>query len=308
MSSGSGTLAIELGKAAGMKFAEDVSFLEVLRSRFSIVHRIAYHFTLPEDKIEALAFVMKEICKQAMIYYEKYNQRPTMIIDAIDWLAKNDEKLFKALLFEVKKAVNDSNLNIILVSSESHLLPKLDEQPEKMRSFVFHIGDIKCSDAEEFFKHGGIPKNLIPRIREVTGTRMMLIYQAIDHYKYIHHKIDQLDVDEVKKEEMMFNEIKKYLWKWPENDALKAEVLPRGQGFEYKKFIVELLLDSEPDYQLPQIEIIEKLLNKFEDLHLKDASAIINHLLKCNILSRVDSSLTFQSQLHKEYLKTKFKA
>ena len=91
-------LAIGLGKAAGMKFKSDVSFLEALRSRLSAVNRVTYHFSrLPDNDIKALGYVIKEINMQANRYYQKYNKQPTMVIDGVDWLSKTNHELFKAL-------------------------------------------------------------------------------------------------------------------------------------------------------------------------------------------------------------------
>lgn len=47
-------------------------------------------------------------------------------IDAVDWLAKTNHELFKALIFLMKQAVNNSALNVVLVSSEGHVVPMLD--------------------------------------------------------------------------------------------------------------------------------------------------------------------------------------
>ena len=130
-------LPIGLGKPAGMKFKSNLSLLEVLRSRLSVVNHVTYHFSLPNNDIKVLSFIVKEINMQVNRYYEKYNKRPTMVIDAIDWLSKqimNFQGIKKQIMnFQGINLTNEASceysvLSMLLVSMEEHVLPMLDKQ------------------------------------------------------------------------------------------------------------------------------------------------------------------------------------
>ena len=260
----------------------------------------SYHFSLPDDDIKALGYVVKEINMQASRYYEKYNKRPTMVIDAVDWLAKNNYELFKALILLMKQAVNNSSLNVVLVSSEGHVLPMLDKQSESSRSKVFYVGDVDFIEAEALLTRCGIPNNLSSKVVSYIGGRLILLYHAQDAYKKnCYHEIDQLEeLDEKKKEEMKWNEMKKYLWNLVGKHVTNAGLRPGYNSFEHKKFVVELLMKSG---ELPFHKLVEELRGKFK-LSGETASNVVDHLIRCNVLSTVNELVTFQSTLHKQYL------
>ena len=96
----------------------------------------------------ALQFVFSGIEKEARTYKWWFGVLPTIIIDSTDHIAKTDRVLFRTLITLTKRLVNDKVANIVLVSSEEHILPALDEQVERTRSAkIFHVWDISIADA-----------------------------------------------------------------------------------------------------------------------------------------------------------------
>ena len=116
-----------------------------------------------------------------------------MVIDGVDWLSKTNHELFKALILLMKQAVNNSALNVVLVSSEGHVVPMLDKQSELSHSKVFYVGDVDLVEAEALLTSCGMPTDLSSRVTSFTGGRLILLYLVQYEYESICYKIDQLE-------------------------------------------------------------------------------------------------------------------
>lgn len=81
-----------------------------------------------------------------------------------------------------------------------------------------------------------------------------------------------------------------------------AGLRPGYNGFEHKKFVTDLLIKSG---ELPFNKLIEGLREKF-NMSGEAACNVVDHLIRCNVLSRVNGLVTFQSALHKQCLEELF--
>ena len=86
-------------------------------------------FKLSDNPGKALEKVWHTLNLHGSIIYAKKNKGcpPTITINSVDRLAKDDRELFKTTISLAKDSVNLQKHNVVFVSSEGHVLPMLEE-------------------------------------------------------------------------------------------------------------------------------------------------------------------------------------
>ena len=187
---GAGVLYMELG--SDEKFAHEIAKacgIPLEPNILDMVISYAFpmwkkHLTLPSDsETKALATVFPVISKVGKKYHEDYDTVPVLIIDGTDIVAKNNKKLFDALVEWAKRCANDDSLLIVLGSSDGHVLRYLDRQSCKSRSAPFiEVTDFFTLDEEleDLFIRKGVKDKDDQKylFDNVTGGRLTDNYKA----------------------------------------------------------------------------------------------------------------------------------
>ena len=240
---GSGALYVELGsdkrfahvvaKACGIPLEPNV--FEMMLSY--LFPNLKNHLTLPSDcETTALATVFPIIMEAGKKYVQGHKDKhvPVLIIDGADIVAKNNEKLFHALLEWAKRCANEDSLLIVLGSSDGHVLRYLDKQSCKSRSGPFiEVIDFPVldDDLKKLFKKHGVEEDDARYLfDEVTGGRLTDIYKAIQFHERLSKgkKPEEIKHEEIHHEisKAFENEIQQALNKAMDNpcDDLQLEI------------------------------------------------------------------------------------
>ena len=103
-----------------------------------------------------------------------------VVIDSVDRLAKDDQKMFKKLIYLVKDAVNLHQLNVVFMRSERHVLPLLHNLSEKLWSGeVIDVHDVDSDEAERLLSRHGFDPSMAKYISKVTGGRLTFLIRSI---------------------------------------------------------------------------------------------------------------------------------
>ena len=226
----SGVLYVELGSDARFahKIAEtcgiplepniiDVAIAKILPSWKK-------HLSLPLDnEITALAQVFAVIEEGGLLYKETKDKVPVLIIDGADIVAKNNKKLFDALLEWAKKCSNEDTVLVVMGSSDGHVLRYLDKQACKSRAaplievtdfptfdslenlFMYKLGyppkkheaAQKVDEAAQY-KEGTVRAVAEWMFNEITGGRLTDIYKATRLYKKLVAEDPNLQTEDIK--------------------------------------------------------------------------------------------------------------
>ena len=137
--------ASHLAKACGVPV--EPSWYDAMVSK--LFSSLRTNLTLPDDDVAALASILPIIAEGCKVYQNDHDQHvPVLFIDGADILAKCENKsLYKTLVDWAKKCANEDSLQIVLVSSDSHVLA-LDQQSFKSRlADLIEINDVKRDQA-----------------------------------------------------------------------------------------------------------------------------------------------------------------
>ena len=224
----SGVLYVELGSDARFahKIAEtcgiplEPNIIEVaITKMFPSWKR---HLTLPLDnEIIALAQVFAVIEEGGLLYKETKEKVPVLIIDGADIVAKNNKKLFDALLEWAKKCSNEDTVLVVMGSSDGHVLRYLDKQACKSRAApLIEVTDFPTFDSLEklFMVKLGYPPEDAQKIdeaaqykertvradaewmfNEITGGRLTDLYKATRLYKKLVSANPEIDTENIRK-------------------------------------------------------------------------------------------------------------
>ena len=170
--------AQELARAAG--FIHE-GFLDVI---FGRVGKPAYR--IPEDKKEAVSHVLDTVGLRAQYLKKKEKMifPPCFVIDGMDLITKYDAEVFKAIVDMAKFWANRRGLNIVLVSSEGHVMPLIESTSSSTRKAnIIEVLDIEEEKAVKFLTECGMPMNLAKRFPSITGNRLVYLTMAIYNYR-----------------------------------------------------------------------------------------------------------------------------
>ena len=105
-------------------------------------------------------------------YQRRYKEIPTLVIDSTDNIAKEDIKMFQALLKKAKSLVNNHQINIVLVSSEGSVIPALKDISERSRcACIYHVPDIGEEKAVDILINNKCEESLAKKIAKLCDGR-----------------------------------------------------------------------------------------------------------------------------------------
>lgn len=157
----------------------------------SISDTYHHYHTIPTNPYTAIAYVMDKIAAQAIIFKKKYGYSPCLVIDGVDMIAKEDTKAFVFLIDRAKYLANDKVLHIVLVSSESNVVPLIDSTSSKTRiTCVEEVMDISEKNAKAFLM-AKMTEDIAQEVVNITGGRIVHLIQAVTIYMQEKDRIDR---------------------------------------------------------------------------------------------------------------------
>ena len=288
------TLAEDLGEAAGMTFQEIPSIFQSFRSYTSPIHRDPIIFKMPqEEDWKKLEYVIKELERIAPHYTKKYKEIPTIVIDAADTVAKGDSVMFNVLIRGCKRLANNNVVNILLISSEDHVVHSITSKSEGTRKVVYHFPDISIEEATHLLMMHGEEKSLAEKVGRISDRRLIFLKQILN-------LLEETDVSCLS-DDAKVKVVEKYIKDIVE-DHLKTSGLRTGNEYFKEKEAILSIIAKNPMKR-------QELLYHFYDGDLVQArvETAIDALLKGNFLVlREGNILTFQTQPHKKYWEQKW--
>ena len=120
--------------------------------------------------------------KAASEYKAKHGRAPTLVLDAMDRVEKDDPSFFTKVQDFAKQCADDGVLRIVMVFSDGNSLPLLLSSSTASRCEVFEVGEISKADAVQYVlsqypnsrygKDAGLAYELV---KTVTGGRFPLL-------------------------------------------------------------------------------------------------------------------------------------
>ena len=288
------TLAKDLGEAAGMTFQETPSIFQTIRLYTAPFHRDPIMFKMPqEEDWKKLEYVIKEIERIAPYYTKRYKEIPTIVIDAADTVAKGDSVMFDVLIRSCKRLANNKIINILLVSSEGHVVPAVRDMSEGTRKVVYHFPDISIKEATHLLMMHGEEKPLAEKIGRISDGRLIFLKQILN-------LLGETDISCLS-DDAKVKAVEKHIEDIVE-DHLKTSGLRTGNEYLKEKEAILSIIANNPMKR-------QELLYHFSsgDLVQARVETAIDTLLKGNFLIlREGNVLTFQTQAHKKYWEQKW--
>ena len=288
------TLAKDLGEAAGMTFQEIPSIFQSFRSYTSPIHRDPIIFKMPqEEEWKKLEYVIKELERIAPYYTKKYKEIPTIVIDAADTVAKGDSVMFDVLIRGCKRLANNNVINILLISSEDHVVSSIRNMSEGTRKAVYHFPDISIKEATHLLMMHGEEKPLAEKIGQISDGRLIFLKQILN-------LLEETDISCLS-DDAKVKVVKKHIEDVIE-DHLKTSGLRTGNEYIKEKEAILSIIANNPMKR-------QELLYHFSsgDLVQARVETAIDTLLRGNFLIlREGNVLTFQTQAHKKYWEQKW--
>jgi hypothetical protein len=118
--------------------------------------------------------------KAASLYHVKHGKAPTLVLDAMDLVAKSDPAFFAQVQDFAKACADAGVLRVVFVFSDGSALPLLLSSSAETRcdtDQICEVGDISDAEAEAYVVRcfGRTPKQAAELVRTVTGGRFPLL-------------------------------------------------------------------------------------------------------------------------------------
>ena len=131
----------------------------------------------PRATWSSLAKLLK---KSATMYKVKHGKAPTLVLDAMDLVAKEDKKFFAQVQDFAKACADGGIMRVVFIFSDGDALPLLLSSSAESRcdtDQVYEVGDVSDADAVEFVvSRYGKDKQLAKELVEtITGGRFTLM-------------------------------------------------------------------------------------------------------------------------------------
>ena len=281
---------VGLGRACGMLFEMQGNIWQTVVGWGNLPYKT--WFVLPKSTVAALSYVFEVLEKQGQVFRSKYGKIPTIIIDAVDIIAKTDPNLFQHLIRLTKRAVNDGSLNIVLVSSEGRVVPTVKTLAEKSRLKILYVRDISEIEAFNMLKCSGFSENLSQQLLSLSGPRLQYIKRVQTSARICGFPGDSDD--------SILKCVKAELLMEAQDCIRQARAMKAAEKFLVKEKILQHVLKNDAD-SMSKIEYkVCKVLGdtKFEEVH-----TCMEDLLQGNVLTIEDDKIKFHSRLLKIYVK-----
>ena len=240
--------------------------------------------------------------REANIVKKHTGYIPTLVLDAVDTLAKTNNMLFEHLVRTCKRVVNDGILNVVMVSSEGRVVPLVKRLSEKSRVVVHFLPDITPQEAYEVLTRRNVVPSVASKIVDITGPKLQLLYLALTYARKCGYQPGAAEVDEPK----LVQCIKGHLEDRAMDNLIQAKANKSHQTFPIKKLILETVLEGSPLSVLELEHIVQQKLLKLPKLPKSQDDNIeqnIADLLNGNVLMLQDNYIIFHSLLDKTFVK-----
>ena len=149
-------------------------------------HRPTYFFSGEEvalpTKLEPKATwseLSKHLQKAAILYKARHGVAPTLVLDAMDLVAKEDPAFFAVVQNFAKATADGGLLRVVFVFGDGHALPLLLSSSASTRLVTYEIGDIADEDAIAYLqsRYGETRNTAQTRelVETITGGRFPLL-------------------------------------------------------------------------------------------------------------------------------------
>lgn len=148
------------------------------------------YYELPKNPDESISYVLSIVGNRSryLIQKKKLDRMPCFVIDGVDLIAKRNSVAFETLVKSAKLLANQGKLQVVLVSSEGHVMPFIQRSSEANRSSgVVEILDLTDGVAKDFLMKGeegkdGMPESLAIRTAKLVGNRIVYLRHASSLY------------------------------------------------------------------------------------------------------------------------------
>ena len=195
-----------------------------------------------------------------------------------------------------KRVINEGTLNIVLVSSEGHVVPTIKCLAEKSRLKELHVADLSEEEALDMLKRGGLSDNVSRELLATSGPRLQYIkrMQMSARLCGFPHIVDDALTkcikDELKKEAQ---------------DCIRlAKAHKAGETFKIKKIILQHVLKKSNEGSMLTLDQLEyEVCQELKDNNLVQVDVCLEDLLRGNVLTIKDDKIMFHSRLLQIYAK-----
>ena len=118
-----------LAEAAAMKISPS-SIFDLILGYFSSDYFMYYRISEEKQEEAAIRTIFGTLETAANKYKSEHRRTPTLFLDGMDILAKQNADLFKQLVYEAKVLANADILTVVFVSSEGLILPLVQKMSE----------------------------------------------------------------------------------------------------------------------------------------------------------------------------------
>ena len=279
---------VGIGRACGMSFEMQGNIWQTIVGWGNLPYKSWY--VLPKSTEAALSYVFEVLEKQGQALRSNESKIPTIIIDSVDIIEKTDPELFKHLIRLTKRVANDGSLNIVLVSSEGHVVPTVKSLSEKSRVKILYQKDLTEKEAIKMLERK-FDKDLSERLLRITGPRLQYIKRVQTTARIC--GFPKVSNDSTVKC------VSAELVKEAQDCMRQAQATKAGETFEAKKKILEHVLEKNEDSRCKiECEVSRALPDKKLEI-----PTCLQDLLRGNVLTIEDDKIRFHSKLLKIYAK-----
>jgi len=258
--------------------AEVLDLVGALRRYFS---QTTKEESSPRAKEEPLATwipLSDALSDVASKYHAKHNRPMVLVIDAADYVAKEDPKFLQYLQNFAKSSADSNVLRVVFVTSEGTTLPQMAASSAMNRAIVFEVRDLEDDAvAIDYLVKRGVPKErAVDAVKTITGGRLVLLDEFASTFTNFPSNDDYREVKFAKVEKVLSQ------GDIPEDHALFKHLT---ENKKIKIADAEKLFKKNPTKSDVTVE------------QLKIGNPYIEYLLSQNVLAaHPDESLTFHSR------------
>ena len=106
---------------------------------------------------------------------EKSNQSCVLVLDGVDLIAKADPPAFVRLVQKAKLLTSSSNLKMVFVSSEGHVIPLIREGGITRAQRLYEVTDRNEAEGKKYLSDRGVPQRVLDEMWPIIGSRMIFL-------------------------------------------------------------------------------------------------------------------------------------
>ncbi|KJE93322.1 hypothetical protein CAOG_04127 [Capsaspora owczarzaki ATCC 30864] len=154
--------------------------------------------TSAEEPFKSWAILELGLRDVAAQFKAKHGHVATLVIDAVDLIAKKGSALLHAIQKFAKAAADEQLLNVVLVTCDVSNLPELKASSAMTRARVVEVGDLTDQQAVTYLVRRDIHEDLAKRaVAEIAGGRLILLNNLADDllFKTVDEIFEEFRVD-----------------------------------------------------------------------------------------------------------------